>query len=213
MLLKKERNDLFQIIVDNALNPSDFVESNGSEAYTIRQRGTSFVFGMISQQNYYIANSAPESGLPRYEASSQYRPIEWGRLLNHFKRWAIILKEEIDTPDLFAEFRANAALFISQSSAPDEKFNNVELRELQGQLRRIEDGLTALRLPAAAQKALSGITQEAPEKASRFTKKEWQSWFIGAVVSQVTNLTLSPEHVAAVYQLLKTTFTGLLQLH
>jgi hypothetical protein len=213
MLLKKERNSLFEIIVGFNLNPSDFLEQNKADSYTISQSDTPFSFSVTPAIKSFVAVASPEIGLPRYEGTKTPRPLDWNSILGYFNKWVVLLREELDTPDLFAEFRANAALFISQSDAPDEKFTNIELRELEGQLRQIDRGLTSLGLPAEAQKALSSITQEAPEKASRFTKKEWQSWFIGAVVSQVTNLALSPEHVAAVYQLLKTTFTGLLQLH
>lgn len=130
-----------------------------------------------------------------------------------FIAWLAIVKEEFETPDLWAEAQSNARLFVSSSATPNEMFSDHELRELQGQIRRIEQGIITLGLPAHAQKALLESIKEAPDKATRFTKKEWQGWFIGAVVSQVTNLALSPEHVSAVAQLFKSAFVGLLQLH
>lgn len=92
-------------------------------------------------------------------------------------------------------------------------FNAAELRQLEGQVRQLVQGLAALALPAHAQKLLTQTVQEIPGKASRFTKKELEGWFMGAFISQVTNLALSPEHVAAIGHLIKTTFMGLLQLH
>lgn len=92
-------------------------------------------------------------------------------------------------------------------------FSDAELRQLQGQVRQLEQGLAALSLPAHAQKLLTETIREIPEKATRFSKKELEGWFMGAFISQVTQLALSPEHVAAVAHLLKTTFMGLLQIH
>ena len=40
------------------------------------------------------------------------------------------------------------------------------------------------------------------------TKKDWQKMVVGAVVSTLTGLALSPDHVQTVYQILKATFTG-----
>lgn len=51
--------------------------------------------------------------------------------------------------------------------------------------------------------------QEAGTKAERFTKKEWQAMFIGSMISAMTSLAMTPDSVQVVYQILKTTFTGL----
>jgi hypothetical protein len=213
MLIKKERNELFQIIVEGGLSPGAFSELNKSDLYSILQTNTPFIFHIEPDREYHKLRAFPEIGTPRIVGTTIPKTTVWFEVLEYFRKWITVLKEESDIPDLFADFRTNANLFIGQSSAPDEKFSNLELRELASQLRRIESGLIELRLPAPAQKVLTEVIQEAPDKAVSFTKKEWQSWLIGAVVSQVTNLALSPEHVTAVYQLLKSTFTGLLQLH
>ena len=92
-------------------------------------------------------------------------------------------------------------------------FNAAELRQLEGQVRLLSQQLTDLALPAHAQKVLTATIEEIPKKATRLTKEEVRGWFMSAMVTQATNLALSPEHVAAIGHLLKTTFMGILQLH
>jgi hypothetical protein len=214
MLFRKQRNDLFTIIVDNNLLPGDFKESpDAGGRYSITFKDPRFYFNIYDSSELFKAYYEPANYGPNSGNEGIDKWYSWEGALFYFKKWIAIVREEFETPDLWAEAQSNAHLFASSSATPNEMFSDSELRALQGQIRQVEQGITALGLPAHAEKALLESIKEAPEKATRFTKKEWQSWFIGAVVAQVTNLALSAEHVAAVAQLLKSTFMGLLQLH
>ena len=79
---------------------------------------------------------------------------------------------------------------------------------MQSQLRAAEAKLTTSGLPEAAILALTAALRDAAPKAETMTKKDWQNMVVGAVVSTLTGLALSADHVQAVYQILKATFTG-----
>lgn len=209
MLFKDQRNDIFNALVNSGLQPTDFVESNKDEKlYGLVHKQTSFTLVISNILPYY-----------KYQVSPQLigiggeKLLSWGDCLLGCRKWMDFVKSEINTPDLWAEAQTNAELFKLDLTAPNEMFNGVELRQLEGQVRQLVQGLEALRLPAHVQKLLTETIQEIPDKATRFTKKELAGWFMGAFVAQVTNLALSQEHVSAIAHLIKTTFMGLLQLH
>jgi hypothetical protein len=222
MLFRKQRNELFDIVVNSNLLPTDFKEITSdstayegvSNVYELRfTKDKRFYYQLIDSSDSFKPYFSPNS----YNGSEDNKGIDgwhdWNNATRHFKRWIKILKEEFETPDLWAEAQANAKLFVLNPAAPNEMFSGSELRQLEGQVRQLVQGLVALGLPANAQKLLTEIVNEIPEKATRFTKKEIAGWFMGAFAAQVTNLALSQEHVSAIAHLIKTTFMGLLQLH
>ena len=134
-----------------------------------------------------------------------YRADNWENVQQLFVSWADSLKDEIDTPDLWAEAATTAQLFAAPAAA-DEKFTNHELRELQSQLHAAEIKLATSGLPEAAIRELTAAIRESATKAETMSKKDWQIIFVGTIVTTISGL--SPEHVQTVYQILKATFTG-----
>jgi len=206
MLFKKQRNDIFSAIVAAGLQPTEFSEKN-EEKYILVCKGTPYNMSISTVGEYYQSKS-----FPMVEGFGGNDFQYWSSIVLMCQGWAELVKEESETPDLWAEAQANSKLFAFNPSVPNEMFNGTELRQLEGQVRQLVQGLSVLGLPAHAQKLLTDTVKEIPEKAARFTKKELEGWFMGAFISQVTNLALSPEHVSAVAHLIKTTFFGLLGL-
>ncbi|MGI4862440.1 MAG: hypothetical protein ACRYFZ_00840 [Janthinobacterium lividum] len=207
MLFKKQRNDLFAAIIAAGLQPTDFREINGNEKYNLFAKEGPFALGIEAKSGYFSMGTFPD-----IEGFDNGGNLYWESCVEYCQSWAEFIKEDNDTPDLWAEAQSNAKLFTLNAAVPNEMFNSAELRQLEGQVRQLISGIIALALPAHAEKTLTDTVKEIPEKATRFTKKELEGWFMGAFISQVTNLALSPEHVTAVAHLIKTTFFGLLGL-
>jgi hypothetical protein len=210
MLLKRQRNELYRILVDKNLNSNDFIENNEETSYRLERTNSRFFFNLQEGNKYSKISFYPKIKLSEGDETVG---VTWEEALPYIKEWAELLNEEYNTPDLWAEAKANSKLFSFNEAVPDEMFNATELRQLEGQVRHLSQQLTSLGLPAHAQKALTATIEEIPKKATRLTKEEVRGWFMSAIVTQVTTLALSPEHVAAVGHLIKTTFMGLLQLH
>ncbi len=209
MLLKTQRNEFFNTAQVVGLNVQDFVVSHDTTEFFISPSPQSIYFFQVKPSGYLEipfavqAQPGPTKG-PIYTGN-----VDWNKLRSYFSAWCHIMREEQDTPDLWADLQTNARLFGATQSAPEEVFSPDDLRQVRIQLQHIQQRLLTLGLPEAAAQQLAQTVQEAGAKAERFTKKEWQGWFIGAMISQMTNLALTPEHVQSVYLLLKTTFTGL----
>ena len=115
----------------------------------------------------------------------------------------------MQTPDLWAEATKTAQLFAPTAEPSDDKFTRTELAEVQGQLRLLQLSFTHAALPEAAKQKLIELTQTAAVKAEGFTKKDWQSWFIGALIGHITEAVLNSDQIHKVYKLVKAAFGGL----
>ncbi|WP_201981798.1 hypothetical protein [Hymenobacter rubidus] len=139
--------------------------------------------------------------------TSHYR--EWEALSDSFDTWLQWVKEEIDTPDLWAEAAKTAQLFAYTAEPSDDKFTRTELAEVQGQLRQLQLSFTQSALPEEAKQKLIELTQTAAVKAEGLTKKDWQNWIIGGFISAITGLLLNPTQAGEVLKLVKAAFGGL----
>ncbi|WP_092740087.1 hypothetical protein [Hymenobacter psychrophilus] len=133
----------------------------------------------------------------------------WADIQEYFIRWTQIIREELDTPDLWAEATKTAQLFTGTTEAPDDKFNRHELAEVQAQLRQLQQSFAAAAFPEPARQKLIELTKTAAVKAEGLTKKDWQNWIIGGFISAITGLALNPTQASEVLKLVKAAFGGL----
>lgn len=205
MLLTKQKNQLLQIMTDRNIFPHHvFKHDSAQDFFEIKFRDGPFFFQITPHEGNlgdFNILSLPKIGRTEIWGHS------WLGVTTLFADWSEEIREELQTPDLWAQFESTAQIFAAPA-APDEKFTNHELRELQSQLRAAEAKLTTSGLPEAAILALTAALRDAAPKAETMTKKDWQNMVVGAVVSTLTGLALSADHVQAVYQILKATFTG-----
>ncbi len=209
MLLTSQRNEIFAAIQQAGLDPASFKENFTEKptGYFIVPVGGKGVWFRVQQ----IGSSYKIDGRPGFDGrlNFQYERPYWSDVFSYLADWLQAVKNELNIPDLWADLQANARLFAPTSEAPEEVFTPDEARQLRIQLQHIQQQLLTAGLPEAAARQLAQTVREAGEKAERFTKKEWQGWFIGSMISAMTSLAMSPDSVKVVYQILKTTFTGL----
>lgn len=208
MLLKSQRNQFFEILQESNINPAAAIEEQGEEYYRIDV--------MVDDVDclFYVslarADSFEISMNPGYDyGSSDFAVEKWEEVMDCFTVWADRVHDELDAPDLWAEAAKSAQLFAPTAEPSDDKFTRTELAEVQGQLRLLQLSFAQAALPEAAKQKLIGLTQTAAVKAEGFTKKDWQSWFIGALIGHVTEAVLNSEQIHEVYKLVKAAFGGL----
>jgi hypothetical protein len=209
MFLKQQRNSFFEILQANGI-PSNIVkEGISNESYIIscsEVPNTFFRATPFAHGGYWIIARPGIKGRPE---KSEHHAEDWRGLLSDFRFWGRLLKEELDTPDLWAEAAKTAQLFATTTTPSDDKFTRAELAEVQGQLRQLQQSFTTAALPEAARQKLIELTQTAAVKAEGLTKKDWQNWIIGGFISAITALSLNPTQAADVLKLVKAAFGGL----
>lgn len=208
MLLRSQRNQFFGILQEAGINPIDAVEEEGEEYYRIDVMvdNVDCLFCVFLDR----ADSFRISVNPGYSFGRDDFVVEkWEEVMDCFTVWAERVFDELDTPDLWAEAAKTAQLFAPTAAPADDKFTRSELAEVQGQLRLLQQSFAAAALPEAARQKLIELTHTAAVKAEGFTKKDWQGWFIGSLISAITALALNPAQANDVYKLVKVAFGGL----
>ncbi|WBO85755.1 hypothetical protein [Hymenobacter yonginensis] len=208
MLLKKQRNDFFSILRVHGIEPTSLDENREEESYQLSFSTIDDEYFFHLEANSYQYELAMRPGI-RGIVTSNTAVRSWEEVADKFDSWASALKEELDTPDLWAEAAKTAQLFAGTTEAPDDKFNRTELAEVQGQLRQLQQSFTAATLPEPARQKLIELTQTAAVKAEGLTKKDWQNWIIGGFISSITSLALNPTQAQEVLKLVKAAFGGL----
>lgn len=209
MLLKSQRNQLIALL--------DMVSISLGQ-YNIKENGNSCTVDVIdeaSNQYYFqiqVGGSYPFTVYQRPgidKITDAHVKNDWDSIASLFATWVHLVRREIDLPDIWAELQQSVKLFAPTSTPSDDKFTRTELAEVQGQLRLLQLSFTQAVLPEAAKQKLIELTQTAAVKAEGFTKKDWQSWFIGALIGHVTEAVLNSGQIHEVYKLVKAAFGGL----
>lgn len=208
MLLKSQRNQFFKILQEAGINPVAATEVHGDEFYRIDVMvddvECSF-FVSLDRPDSFEVNLNPGNGY----GSDDFAVEQWEEVMDSFAVWAARVRNELATPDLWAEAAKTSQLFAPTTAPSDDKFTRVELAEVQGQLRLLQLSLTHAALPEAAKHKLIELTETAAVKAEGLTKKDWQNWIIGGFISAITALALNPTQASEVLKLVKAAFGGL----
>jgi hypothetical protein len=207
MLIRKQRNAFYEVLQVHNITPTELEEKREEDSYELKT--------FIDDEEYFFYL---EKGISAYEVSMrpgfhgiacETYPTSWEGVVDTFDTWAKNLKNELDTPDLWAEAAKTARLFAAAAEPSDDKFNRTELAEVQGQLRLLQLSFTHAALPEAAKQQLIELTETAAVKAEGLTKKDWQNWIIGGFISAITGLALNPTQAGEVLKLVKSAFGGL----
>lgn len=209
MFLKQQRNILFDALTQRGFSIEQLKEISTSESYSISYKSEPQLFFRISpfDSTQYWVVARPGIDFQPEQSSGRFE--NWNALGHGFIKWANLLRQEVDVPDLWAEAIKTAQLFAPTAEPSDDKFTRTELAEVQGQLRLLQLSFTASALPEAAKQKLIELTETAAVKAEGLTKKDWQNWIIGGFISAITGLALNPTQAGEVLKLVKAAFGGL----
>lgn len=212
-LLKSQKNQLFEIIQQSGLSPMQF-DFNYYETPK-RGRDLATILRYIDSEFYYSFERIKETSDSHYAVFSPGRgiweeeayPGSWGNQLTYFNDWLTNLKIEITTPDkwerLYSEVEA-----IELNFEDDRNFFTVpEYEEIKQRIKTIEGRLSEISLiPEQLEKIISKLDQVA-EMAKTMNKFDWKSQFIGALVSIIIQLSITPENAKAIWNIVKGTFS------
>lgn len=215
MLTNKQKNGFFDAIREAKFNPADFTLTEDKEVL-LTYTTTNYRFRVVptlSGGRAVLSTYSTPDDRSLITVVDKFRPRgsfpTWPETYASFLDWLKFIKEEADTPDLWAEAAKTAQLFATASEQSDEKFTRTELAEVQGQLRLLQLSFTQAALPEAAKQKLIELTQTAAVKAEGLTKKDWQNWIIGGFISAIASLALNPTQAGEVLKLVKAAFGGL----
>lgn len=209
MLLKAQRNELLQILQKHNIPPQLIIEDKQQASYTLKVQEEFYYFKISPMRQSPLGGDFDLDALPKVREAQWGEGNSWTEVEDRFAEWARDISTDLETPDLWAEAAKTAQLFAPTAEPSDDKFTRIELAEVQGQLRLLQLSIIHAALPETAKQKLIQLTETAAVKAEGLTKKDWQNWIIGGLISAIIGLALNPTQAGEVLKLVKAAFGGL----
>ena len=190
-LPKWMRNDIFTAIQASGLGPEAFVWDDSADDICLRHRSSAAYFVFAGTYGKYVARYASGD-----DAVTELNAYSWPTHLERFTRWVVAVKDDMETPDLWAELSRQTELVAgaSDDSLENTPFTPDERAEIARQLNE-------LRQRAKAEYCLSETQAEDLDSkldylldaADRLGRKDWLNACIGALVGYFLAAALSPD--------------------
>jgi hypothetical protein len=186
-LTKRQRNDVFEALVRNGLDPAERVELYDDQwPVLIRHQpsGSRFVVNLTTGRSY-VADSYIGEAL-----FGEFSPCDWDQLIDQIAEWAQEVRYELDTPDLWQALKNTSRVIIELDREPatNAPFTAEEQLQISGRLAEIKRYVRETYEPSEEQMALiERRFDEAEEASQRIGRKDWKLMFMGTVFALVAN--------------------------
>jgi hypothetical protein len=186
-LLKTQKNEILNIIMDYGLDPIEFEweELERSQGYPIGEEtfhrlihkpsGYSALFG----QNFLSYSPGPES-----PTETEHR-LDWGGKRSAVYRWLTYLKREVEAPDLWASLSQEQALLsLEPAEATNTSFTPDEQRQVKQAIEEIRIYITTTY--TLESEPLARINRKLDyliDASTRLGRIDWKNLFVGALIS------------------------------
>jgi hypothetical protein len=192
------RNVVVQRMEELVLDPLDFDWGKFKEAThageRIIHRPTDAHFEYYRTASQSIWCSWDPATAPNSQRGTEAKTD--GAIVAAITKWLYVVKEEHEAPDLWNQLRAEASFVTQSGEGHDRPFTAKELEVLTERLDVFEERLLAIAEVSPSESAeIHVVIQESKEVASKLSKKEWKTFFLGALSNIFVRLALEPEKV------------------
>jgi hypothetical protein len=197
LLQKLHKNEIFRAIQAVGLDPKEFDLEDSNDEVPIKHKWSKSYFIVSRESGYYVGQSLVGDGIV-WPTS----PSSWQTLMPRVSRWLQEVKQDLDTPDLWAELRHDAELLGAGSNKVTENtlFTPEEQREIAQRLNKLaKDVRQALSLSGAQMQVLDEKIDYLIEASNRLGRKDWLNNFIGVTFPFVLTAALAPEAARALF--------------
>ena len=190
-LRKLQRNELFNAIEERGFSPGDFHLDHGADEARLShlQSGAYFVIGGSDEP--YTTRS-----LVGDEPVEEFKRVDWDQVVTFVQAWIWAVKDDIETPDLWAELRRDSALLGvgSDEAIENTPFTPDEQAEIAAQLRELREYVTSTyTLSEAQMRLLDAKLEYLVEAAGRLGRIDWRSVFAGVMITYIVEAALPQE--------------------
>ena len=210
-LLLTQKNDIFDIILEEGLNPIDFKFTEEllmkDEIVTyLKYQDTNyyFMFRFLSVSGYETEYSPAEKSLVMEESVRG----GWKQFSTRVRRWLRHLKREINIIDKWDTFKLGLQVipFSFGSSNKSENFSADELKLISLKIDTIKQEVKKLELPEETIRQLNEKLDTLNDKADKLSKTDWKELFIGAIIGTIFNLSIPKESAEVIWEIIRQTF-------
>ena len=203
-MTKVRRNAVYQVVVENGLDPKDcnFSSFQDGAEITYKLSGewpSEFTFYLADDNTFEVSHSVGGE-----------TPTEWGGrsweavLENDIPAWVEDIRRDNEIPDLWSNALHGENFFTSNryDDLGNMPFNVQEQAQIGKQLQEIKDYIKATcSLSNEQVTKIESTFKEAEEASRRIGRKDWILLFYGAVFSLIITNLLSPQAAEHIFMM------------
>jgi hypothetical protein len=197
MLQKFQRNYIFKAVQTVGLDPAQFIFDYRDTEVLIKHRySVSYYFIGGRPGNYTVKALVGDGGEQTREFYS------WDPLISHISLWLQVLKNDIDTPDLWAELKGDTVLIEGGANKIIDNtfFTPDEQKEIARRLDKMAENVSRVySLSEAQTQVLREMKAYLIDSSTRLGRKDWLNNFIGVAFPFVLGAALAPEAARALF--------------
>lgn len=220
-LLKSQKNEVFEIIQEQGLEPANFSWITGeyripSEHILTRdlihcvyevpkliyQKNSQFYFQFELRNGRLHCTFSPSKDTPITKKLTR----SWEEQKRYVKLWANCLKKEIEAPDLWAEiekYRTTLPLLPGEQLV-NEPIPAYEVEEIASKLNLLADKVEEqFKLTNEQNQFVRSKLNYLADAAKRQPRRDWENIFIAVIINIAFNLALEPAKAQQFWQLVK----------
>jgi len=193
-LEKWQRNAIIEAVEQGGLNPRDCTFDFDDLASRIIHHPSGSTFLLEGTAGNYNSTLAVGEGAPR-----PLRHYTWPTLENRIQRWAEEVKQDVDTPDLWAELQRERGILTGPSDEEVENtpFTPDEQAKIAEGFRGIKEYVrTTYELPADQYVTIDKRLDALEDAARRGVRRiDWRNQLLGVFIGLVIDAVLPQEPV------------------
>ena len=219
LLLKSQRNEVYEMIAAHDLDPANFYWGETESTYQhmtlvsyIAYKNTDFYFKFdYSEENLHFCVYSP--GIEK-QIDSEY-PGSWECEKGDFSAWLQNIYREINQPDLWSELSKYqlATDTLTTSELGNDPFTAYQADQISESLNQIRAYLHEHQL--VSDEHIEFVKQKLTyleEAARRQGRMDWLHTAIGVIMTIAVALSLDPDRANDIWNIIKTTISGFVKL-
>jgi len=215
LLLKTQKNEVFDILLNESLEPADFTWS--------QERGELLPNLLVSRLNYRSGHFyfKFDFALSSHGRNFVYYciftpggktilhkdyPDDWTQQKEHIRSWAKRLKQEIEAPDLWQEIEKYRPTFslVPPSKLLNEPIPAYEAEDIGESLRGLAGKIESqFKLSSEQTEFVRSKLNYLADAAKRQGRLDWVHTCIGVLITVAMGLALAPEEAGRLWQLVR----------
>src|SRR5688572_29043812 len=212
-LLRSQKNELFRMIEEHGLDPSDFDYTEhtsflGHFSTVIRFKPEIDFHFDIQGVDINVFTCKPWENQAYFEG----RVKDWSDLVYQFRIWLESVISEHNEDDLWSEIKTANLDFGTNPKDTKSKFSEEEKNQIHARIDQLKSEISNLGITSEQLKIIETKLDTLREKMDDLSQFDWKSLAIGTVINIATSILLPPDQGKAFLSLVSQIFRNLLQL-
>lgn len=175
MLTKRDRNRIYEAIVQSGLDPTEFdLSGTGNRVVITHNSGSTFEFSRRNNMDEIKANIVEGDNWTVLAA------VVTGKLEAQVERWANEIRQTVGVPDYWEELKRQMELVVStqDKGLKNMSFTTDEMAQIVIQLQKIKKQLREqFELTSVQMEQMEERLNEAEQASKRMGRKDWMLLF------------------------------------